>query len=176
MTSDTIYKTDASLTHLNTISLRKPASTDGAAVNALISRCAPLDTNSLYCNLLQCFHFADTAILAELEGQPVGFISGYRLPQTPNTLFVWQVAVDKSARGLGLASRMLQALLANQQGEVSFLHTTITQANTASWNTFKRLARELNADFNSHELFNRDAHLAGEHASEFLIQIGPFSL
>lgn len=174
MTSDKEKLDQETPKNQSTITLRKPTLTDGSEVHALIARCAPLDTNSMYCNLLQCFHFADTAILAEMNGQPVGFISGYRLPQQTDTLFVWQVAVDKAARGQGLASRMLQGLV-EQQGEgVRRLHTTITKANEASWNTFRRLARDLDAPFNSHELFNKDEHLAGEHDSEFLIDIGPF--
>ncbi len=174
MTPDTKKLDQETLTNQSIISLRKPIVTDGSAVHALIARCAPLDTNSMYCNLLQCFHFADTAVLAEMNGQTVGFISGYRLPQKTDTLFVWQVAVDKSARGQGLASRMLQALIEQQGGEVQHLHTTITKGNEASWNTFRRLARDLNAPLNSHELFNKDEHLGGEHDSEFLIDIGPF--
>ena len=176
MTYKTLNNTEESITSLNNIRLRKPTLTDGTAVHALISRCAPLDSNSLYCNLLQCFHFADSAILAEDNTESlVGFISGYRLPQQPDTLFVWQVAVDSRARGQGLASQMLLQLLAHQNNEVQYLHTTITEANSASWNTFKRLARKLKTEFSSHELFNREAHLGGEHDSEFLIQIGPFS-
>merc|ERR1712169_164475 len=65
-------------------SFRKPVSTDGSDVFALVERCKPLDVNSMYCNLLQCSHFADTAIVAERGGQMVGFISGYRLPQQPD--------------------------------------------------------------------------------------------
>merc|ERR1712169_161542 len=40
-------------------SFRKPVSTDGSDVFALVERCKPLDVNSMYCNLLQCSHFAD---------------------------------------------------------------------------------------------------------------------
>ena len=78
---------------------------------ALIQACKPLDENSIYCNLIQCDHFADTCILAELDGTPVGWISGYLLPDATDTLFIWQVAVAEEARGLGLASQMLDRLL-----------------------------------------------------------------
>ena len=157
------------------ITLRKPTALDGAAIHALIACCVPLDTNSLYCNLLQASHFADTAVLAEHQGQIIGFISGYRLPQQPNTLFVWQVAVASQARGHGLASRMLLELL-SRQPNIEFLHTTITPSNQASWHTFSRLARTLNAPLNSRELFNREQHLANQHDTEMLVEIGPFTL
>ena len=75
---------------LTPVTLRKPESTDGYALNSLVERCKPLDTNSVYCNLLQCHDFADTAIAAETaDGDLVGFISGYRPPARQDTLFVW---------------------------------------------------------------------------------------
>lgn len=166
-------KTGNMLLHLSSIQLRKPTSEDGSSINTLIENCNPLDTNSLYCNLLQATHFADTAILAETKQGICGFVSSYILPRRPNTLFVWQVAVDASARGLGLASRMLQQLLLNQSG-VEYLHTTITVNNKASWKTFERLARDLNAPLVQQEFFNKERHLNGKHASEMLVVIGPF--
>lgn len=178
MTEKTATKIQKLISHLKDFTpcgftLRKPSAQDGAHIHALIARCAPLDTNSLYCNLLQASHFADTAIVAEDDTGVCGFISGYRLPTAPNTLFVWQVAVDARMRGQGLASRMLLQLLANQQG-VQFLHTTITEANKASWHTFERLARTLEAPLSSREFFNKHQHLNGQHDSEFLVEIGPF--
>src|SRR5690606_9709400 len=60
-------------------SLRRPRATDGYALNQLVKRCPPLDTNSVYCNLLQCSDFSATGIAAEdSQGELVGFISGYR--------------------------------------------------------------------------------------------------
>ena len=44
---------------------------DGLAVNRLIASCPPLDTNSTYCNFLQCLHFAETSVLAEKDGKVV---------------------------------------------------------------------------------------------------------
>ena len=157
-------------------SFRKPVSTDGSDVFALVERCKPLDVNSMYCNLLQCSHFADTAIVAERGGQMVGFISGYRLPQQPDVLFVWQVAVDASTRGQGLASQMLMQLLIRLGGQVQHLHTTITPDNQASWKTFQRLAATLNAPLNDRDMFDREQHFNGEHETEKLVHIGPFDL
>src|SRR3546814_16914023 len=41
-------------------SFRNPVAEDAQAIHDLIAACPPLDTNSLYCNLLQCTHFAET--------------------------------------------------------------------------------------------------------------------
>lgn len=176
MDYDTSIPTKDINTDQSIIEFREPSDTDGHAVFNLVERCKPLDVNSMYCNLLQCSHFASTSIAAEKDGQLIGFISGYRLPQQPDTLFVWQVAVDSSARGMGLASKMLLKLVQRLGSEVHHLHTTITPANEASWNTFRRLAALLNAPLNSSEMFNREKHFGGEHDSETLVHIGPFNV
>ncbi|ART79204.1 diaminobutyrate acetyltransferase [Oceanisphaera avium] len=155
--------------------LRHPKSTDGYQINRLIERCKPLDTNSTYCNLLQCLHFADTCILAENQhdGALLGFISAYRKPAEPNTLFVWQVAIDKRARGEGLARTLLTNLLASEAcAGVTHLETTITADNAASWGLFESFARSQGTDSGSRNLlFDQHHHFNGDSASEILFRI-----
>ncbi|MCG2634687.1 MAG: diaminobutyrate acetyltransferase, partial [Gammaproteobacteria bacterium] len=40
----------------------QPSIDDGWAVSRLIGDCPPLDTNSVYCKLVQCHHFAGTSV------------------------------------------------------------------------------------------------------------------
>lgn len=156
--------------------LREPAATEGHAVHQLIARCKPLDENSVYCNLLQCSHFAATSCAAVMDGDVVGFVSGYRVPPRPTTLFVWQVAVDERARGRGLAKRLISAILQRDGNrDIDHLETTITPDNAASWALFEGLARQWGADGERHTLFEREAHFAGAHDSEVLYRIGPFA-
>lgn len=158
------------------ILFRLPSLEDGMAVFRLVESCPPLDMNSSYCNLLQCSHFANTSVVAQMNGALVGFISGYVIPARPNTLFVWQVAVAEQARGLGLASRMLDHILARPHcADIAYLETSITQDNHASWALFKSLARKLSADFQSSIWMDKDAHFTGLHDSEALVRIGPFN-
>ena len=82
-----IATTSGNRGHKANLTIRKPKAVDGAAVNELIAECKPLDENSVYCNLLQCSHFADTCVIAELDGQPAGFVSGYIVPENPERLF-----------------------------------------------------------------------------------------
>ncbi len=77
--------------------LRKPAAKDGAEIWKLVRACSPLDENSMYCNLLQCDHFADTCVLADLSQEVVGWVSAYVMPNAPDTLFVWQVDLKDKA-------------------------------------------------------------------------------
>lgn len=159
--------------------LRKPRVTDGVRVADLVASCSPLDENSLYCNLLQCTDFADTCVLAECAGEALGWISGYRPPGEHETLFIWQVAVHRRARGLGLARRMLLALLGRQGKEgvnVKYLKTTITPDNEASRRLFQSVAAGAGAPLKESAGFEANEHFAGRHASERVIRIGPLRL
>lgn len=157
--------------------LRKPVATDGPAVTALIGACPPLDANSAYCNLLQCTDFADFCIVAKQSDQLVGWVSGYRPPSTPQNFFVWQVAVATAARGLGLAGRMIETLLARSANAgVTHLVTTVTDDNRASWALFEGLARKWQVPLRKSARFECAAHFAGAHATEWQARIGPLPM
>ncbi|GAB1257574.1 diaminobutyrate acetyltransferase [Aurantivibrio plasticivorans] len=158
------------------ITLRAPTALDGAHVHRLVSRCPPLDPNSVYCNLLQCSHFASTSVAAVLDGELVGFVSGYVIPEKPHVLFVWQVAVGEAARGRGLATKMVSSILARDTlKSVTHIETTITEDNQASWNLFRGLAKAHSAELSSEVFFSKEEHFLGEHDSEHLVSIGPLA-
>ena len=155
----------------------KPSAVDGMAVNTLVASCPPLDTNSVYCNLLQASHFNETSIAASLvDGEMVGFVSGYILPNQADTLFVWQVAVSEKARGQGLAKKMVLALLERSScSDVHYIETSITASNDGSWALFRRLANQLDAPLEESVMFDKQEHFKGQHDTEHLVRIGPFS-
>lgn len=159
------------------MTFRMPVAQDGPAVTALIAACPPLDRNSRYCNLLQCTHFADSCIVAERDGQILGWVSGYRLPSDPTCFFVWQVAVAAQARGEKLAQRMIMSLLERPATSgVTHLITTVTQDNAASWALFEGIARRIGTTLSKAPLFEREAHFAGAHDTEWQATIGPFAI
>lgn len=154
--------------------LRRPTAADGPAISRLIATCTPLDPNSAYCNLLQCTHFADFCIVAECNGQIVGWVSGYRPPTEPDSFFIWQVAVAKAARGRRLAQRMINALLNRTSIEdTTHLITTVTDDNSPSWALFNGLARTWGVPLTRSTMFECTAHFDGAHATEWLARIGP---
>jgi L-2,4-diaminobutyric acid acetyltransferase len=156
--------------------IRMPEASDGTKVWNLIADSGVLDLNSLYCNLLQCSHFAATCALAEMDGKTVGWMSGYKLPDRPDTLFVWQVCVADVARGRGLAHNLIMSVLARPEcAGVRHVECTITEANAASWALFRGVARGLDATVTSQPQFLRDAHLDSQHDSEIRVTIGPFA-
>jgi L-2,4-diaminobutyric acid acetyltransferase len=156
------------------IQLRAPTAADGAAVHALIRRSPPLDLNSCYAYLLQGLHITDTCVVAEVSGHIVGYVSGYRLPRAPDTLFVWQVAVDPAYRGQSLGNRMLRHLLSRDSCQkVRWLETTITPGNTASLRMFKQLAQILDCQCSTSSLFSTASFGGTDHEEEELYRIGP---
>ncbi len=158
------------------ITIRRPLTSDGYQLFNLVEQCPPLDSNSMYCNLLQCTHFADTSAAAEQQGVLVGFISGYFIPERPDTLFVWQVAVGEKARGKGVATRMTNHILKRTQcRDVKWIETTVTKSNEASWALFKGLAGKLQTKLQQSLMFDEKTHFKGQHDTEILARIGPFS-
>ncbi|WP_286237257.1 diaminobutyrate acetyltransferase [Neptuniibacter halophilus] len=142
-------------------------------MSALIRRCPPLDTNSLYCNLLQCRDFSETSILAEgPDGQAVGFISGYIPPARPDTLFIWQVALDSNWRGQGIARTMLSELFQRVE-QAKYLETTISPSNAASRKLFTGFFSEHFMEYETSLLFERGDHLDADHEDEVLYRAGP---
>ena len=75
--------------------------------------------------------------MARLDDRVVGFVTGYLRPERPDTLFVWQVAVDEAARGRRAAATMLDDLVARVG--VPYLETTVTDDNAASLAVSRRL-------------------------------------
>jgi L-2,4-diaminobutyric acid acetyltransferase len=149
----------------------------GFQVWELIKSCPPLDQNSLYCNLLQSDHFANTACaVTNTEGELVGFISGYIPPQKSDTLFIWQVAVSKKARGQNMGFRMMQnILLRDACSNVRYLETTVTEDNKASDAMFQKLANQLDVPaIDKKVYFEKEIHFSNQHDSEILYRIGPF--
>jgi len=155
------------------IALRHPTADDGLAVHQLVIDTGVLDVNSSYAYVAHLHHFASSCVVAVLDGRIVGFVTGYLLPEQPDTLFVWQVGVSSAARGKGLAKRMLRWLLAAQPG-ATWLHTTVTPDNTASIALFHSLARSVQAELEVVDGFST-AQLGGGHLPENLFRIGPIS-
>lgn len=157
------------------IELRRPVSEDGMDLFELVQRCPPLDSNSSYCNLLHCSHFAETSVAATQGNRLVGFVSGYLKPNEQHVWFVWQVAVGDEARGCGLAKRMLQSVLQRALlNQVHYVETTITSDNAASWGLFTSLAKALQAPIEKSVMFDEQKHFKGHHKTEYLVRIGPF--
>ncbi|MGN8647677.1 diaminobutyrate acetyltransferase [Gracilibacillus sp. HCP3S3_G5_1] len=153
----------------------KPTKNDGAAMWELVTN-SSLDTNSPYKYLLMSEYFRDTCVVAKENNQVVGFITAFIPPKKPDVLFVWQVGVDASQRGKGIASRMLHYLLTSKACQtIKFVEATITPDNKASQSLFQKLARDFNTAITSTKFFTKDVFPGDEHEEELKFVIGPIN-
>lgn len=160
----------------------RPSKADGAAVWRIARDSGKLDLNSSYAYLMWCQDFADTSVVARVDGDlggggdgsVVGFVLGYRKQAAPDTVVVWQVAVDSSQRGQGLAGRMLDGLYRplTAYADTRYLATTVTPDNEASIALFSSFAARWNAEMSKSELFAA-GDFPDEHEQEDLYLIGP---
>jgi L-2,4-diaminobutyric acid acetyltransferase len=153
------------------LTIGHPEVADGVACWRLAEATGVLDVNSRYAYLLWCRDFAATSVVARRGGDVVGFVTGYRRPEEPSTLVVWQVGVDAAARGQGVAAAMLDALF-DSVTEADHLEATVTPDNTGSTALFSRFAERHGATVRRSELFGAEL-LGGDHEPEILFRIGP---
>lgn len=159
---------------------RRPTLSDGAAMWRLATE-STLDDNSPYAYLLWSDLFSSTSRVAVDESdRPIGFVMGLRVPERPDCLFIWQIAVDDSARGRGVASQLLDDLWTDVDG-IRFLEATVTPSNGASDRLFRSfgvrhdggLERSLVYD---ESVFPAPADADHAHEAEYLYRIGPITL
>lgn len=154
--------------------LRSPSVDDGPDMWELV-RSSSLDDNSPYVYLMLGRYYADTCTVAERGGSLGGFVSAFVPPEQPDTLFVWQVGVSPDARGHGLATRMILALLERDAcADVRHIEATVTPSNAASLALFRGLADKLGTRCRESECFPEELFPTNGHEAELLLRIGPF--
>lgn len=142
-----------------TITMRHPWIEDGAEMWRVARDSQRLDLNTPYAYMLWTRDFHDTTLVAEIDGEMAGFVTGYWRPEEPTTLMVWQIAVDEAHRGHGIAGRMLDELVV--RAEPYSLETTITEANVASVRLFAAFADRHGAHHRVTDLFGEE-HFPGD--------------
>jgi diaminobutyrate acetyltransferase len=160
------------------VAFTEPDTTDGPELWRLARDSGVLDLNSSYAYLLWCRDFAGTSVVARVDGTVVGFVTGFLRQEAPDTVMVWQVAVDAGQRGRSLAGRMLSTLVDRLATRgVRWLETTISPSNEASIRLFSALARDRGAGIERRDLFSPQdfpTDEPGGHEAEDLYVIGPF--
>jgi len=156
------------------VDFRTPTVEDGATLWRIARDSQVLDLNSSYTYLLWCRDFARTSVVATVDGEVGGFVTGYIRPDQPDVLMVWQVAVDAEHRGRRLARRMLDALVDGlADRSIRRMETTITLDNEASIALFESFAQGRGAGIEREPVFTAELFPDG-HDAEVLFRIGPW--
>lgn len=133
-----------------------------------------VDANSPYAYLMMCEFYGDTCAVGTVDGQPVAFVTGFRLPADAETLFIWQIATSDAARGRGIGSQMLDELVDRPSvPRVRFLEATVTPGNEASLRLFRGFAKRRDAACHEESLF-LSSDFPEPHEPEHRLRIGPF--
>lgn len=134
-----------------------------------------LDVNSLYTYLLVASLFETTSRVAIVPGHElVGFMAGLREPRRPDRLFIWQIAVAPAMKRQGVASALIDDVLADPRGQpVQYLTATVTPSNHASATLFHAIAKRRRTAFTRRPFFPVALFAETGHEAEDLIEIGP---
>lgn len=166
--SDALLGTDG-------VAVRTALQDDGALLWELARDAGGIDLNSPYAYMMLCRNFMDTCVVAEVYGQPAGFVTAHRVPSRNHVLFVWQVAVLPEFRGMGIARRLLDALVERPACVgVRKLESTVTPSNAGSTALFAAFAKARGAAMDISPGFTTDDFPEDErHEEERLFTIQP---
>lgn len=121
--------------------LRAPQGRDEADIAALTTG-GPAKAIDLVHGSLVAKQFApETSVVAELNGELVGWTLAYVLPFDSETLFIWTVEVSEAAVDTGLSSLMLGHLMRQDAcSDVTRVQTSIPSDDKLAWSLFRRFA------------------------------------
>jgi len=153
--------------------IRSPTTNDAAQIWELVRQTGVLDPNSAYLYLLLCRDFSETCIVASRDGCVVGAVTGYRIPDDPGVLFIWQIGVASNAQRRGLGLRLLRQLIERNAQKLTAIEATVSPSNVASQRLFEALARAYGSSVVDLPGggFNEDQFPPGNHEAEPRIRI-----
>lgn len=151
----------------------RPHTAEGKEMWSIAKATGTLDLNSPYCYTLLATHFTHTSAIAWEHHTPVGFVSGYLVPETPSHLFIWQIGVLPSHQGLGIASHLILDVLSRKVcKKVTHITATISPSNTGSRRLFQKLSEKLNTTIQFSTGFTPADFPTPHEAEEWMI-LGP---
>ncbi|WP_226035551.1 diaminobutyrate acetyltransferase [Aquibacillus saliphilus] len=156
-----------------TVYFDKPTVEDGAAMWELVNN-STLDQNSAYKYIMMCEYFKETCVVAKENDKLVGFVTAFIPPERHDVLFIWQVGVDSSQRGKGIASKLLNTLIQREYCQnVHYVEATVTPSNKASQSLFRRLAHDHQTECTVSDLFGEELFPSDDHEPELNFRVGP---
>jgi L-2,4-diaminobutyric acid acetyltransferase len=154
---------------------RTPVPEDGLAVWRLVESTPGLDSNSPYYYTLWFRDFAESSLIATVDDEVVGLLTGYRRPEAPDTYFVWQTAVSPRHGIPFLGVKLFQVAADRQVGAgVRFVEATVSSENKAILMVLKQYGKKRSADIRTEVLFP-SSMFPDSHHDEVLYRIGPLT-
>ena len=173
--SDSAVAADRATATNKQVAFRAPVPADGPIVWELVENTAGLDSNSVYYYTLWFRDFADGSLVATVDDELVGFLTGYRRPDEPDTYFVWQTAVNPRHGIPFLGVKLFQAAADQQVAKgVRYVEATVSAQNKAIIMVLKQFAKKHSVPVEKRVLFPGSL-FPDSHHDEVLYRIGPLS-
>jgi L-2,4-diaminobutyric acid acetyltransferase len=123
------------------VKVRSCTPSDFAEVLNIVQQSDKISHHTSYTYWVALRAWPDLFLVAELDGEIVGFAFGLRAAEQPHQVFLWQIAVDPEHQRLGIGELLLHTLIARaaRSGALE-LTTTISIDNGPSNALFRKIA------------------------------------
>ena len=121
------------------------------------------------------YHAGTSLVAVDDDGDLVGFVMGFRVPASPETVFVWQIGVSPDFQRRGIARRLLDEIARRPLlGDVDYLEMSIAPSNAASARLFDSWASRRGLSLVRTDCFESSVFgPASSHEREDVFRIGP---
>lgn len=132
---------------------------DAYPIYELAKMLPPLSAHNPYAYWNLFSHFNGANFVAEVDGNPSGFITSHPTNSPESEWFIWQIGVLGEFRGTGLAAGLQDEVIdvARNSGAVA-IRTTIDKGNPASLGSFKKMASRLGTELHEIDRYDITKH------------------
>ncbi|NBX65954.1 MAG: GNAT family N-acetyltransferase [Proteobacteria bacterium] len=117
-----------------------------------------------------CRDFSETCTIAEIDGQIVGFATGYRMPdQDRKGVFLWQTGVHPNYGGKGIATVLENMII--DAVKPDYLNFSVEASNGAANKTAAKKAQYMGVPFANPSAIPTEV-LGGGHEAEVIYYVG----
>ena len=111
-----------------------------------LASCPPLDLHTGFTYWVLTQYNSRYCFAAELDGEICAVLTAVRTDNPDPQIYVWQVGVGTAARGLGLAGRLLEHLVAAMRRDrIGSFQVSIAPSNHSSLQVFTKFAERSGA-------------------------------
>jgi len=125
---------------VKTLQIRKADEKEFPSVYNFVSSCKPLESYPEHFYKIMLRYFGNSCIIAEFNGEIVGFVMGFTSQVDDKKLFLWQIGVANLLRGNEIAKMLLEKFekVAKKLG-CKRIEVTVDPENIPSQKLFEKM-------------------------------------
>ncbi|GEM_PF-3598627 len=156
------------------VEYRKASVEDAKEIHTIVKNTPGIDDNSLYYYSLWLKEFDQSNVVATQNNKIIAFLTAFRKPKDPETLFLWQLAAIPRHGVPDLGVRLAYHLIDYEiDNNLSGVEATIDLNNKSILYVMKKIEKKYNGKMLMEEYLSED-FLSGNdehHHSETLLKI-----